>query len=256
MTPLERLGSWLLTIVEPLGGMGRLTFQVARKLVAFRWDGEECKRNLYRMGVLSLPIVVVTSLFVGGIMILQAAPLIRRYGAYGLLGWGAGFGILREIGPLLTALMISGRVGANNTAELGTMVVTEQVDGLRALALDPLEFLVVPRCLAMVLTLFFSTLYADALALLGAAYVGQGLLAVEPNVFFQGVTSGLLTFWDVATGLLKSLGFGALLAISSCYYGLSVQGGAPGVGRAVNGAVVTSAVGIFVLDYFFSFGLS
>ena len=95
------------------------------------------------MAVKSLPIVVVTALFTGAIMVIQAAPLVKRYGAEGLLGWGAGFGTLREVAPLLTALMISGRVGANNTAELGTMVVTEQIDALRVLAIDPIAFLIV-----------------------------------------------------------------------------------------------------------------
>ena len=126
------------------------------------------------MGVKSLPIVVVTALFTGAIMVIQAAPLVKRVGAEGLLGWGAGFGTLREVAPLLTALMISGRVGANNTAELGTMVVTEQIDALRALAIDPVAFLVVPRFLGIVVTLFVMTLYADALALLGAAVHGRG----------------------------------------------------------------------------------
>src|SRR4029078_949514 len=125
-----------------------------------------------KMGVKSLPIVAVTALFTGAIMVIQAAPLITRYQAQALIGGGAGFGTLREIGPLLTALMISGRVGANNTAELGTMVVTEQIDALRALAIDPISFLVVPRFVAIVATLFLSTIYADALALFGAAYSG------------------------------------------------------------------------------------
>jgi len=113
--------------------------------------------------------VATTALFTGGIMVIQAGPIVERYGAHGLLGWGAGFGTLREIGPLLTALMISGRVGANNTAELGTMAVTEQLDALRALAIDPMDFLIAPRFTSIVLTLLLSTLFADALALFGAA---------------------------------------------------------------------------------------
>ncbi|RYE91046.1 MAG: ABC transporter permease, partial [Myxococcales bacterium] len=105
--------------------MGILMGRILAQLVRLRFDTSEFVRSMYKMGVKSVPIVVVTALFVGGIMVIQAAPIVKRYGAYGLLGWGAGFGTLREIGPLLTALMLSGRVGANNTAELGTMVVTE-----------------------------------------------------------------------------------------------------------------------------------
>jgi phospholipid/cholesterol/gamma-HCH transport system permease protein len=248
-------GEAFLGLSETVGGMGVLGGKVVARLVTFRFDFAELVRNLHRMGVRSVPIVIVTALFTGAIMVLQAAPLVQRFGAHGLLGWGAGFGTLREVAPLLTALMINGRVGANNTAELGTMVVTEQIDALRVLAIDPVSFLVAPRTLAMVLTLFLSTVFADVLALLGAAYAGWGLLGVAPAVFFNGLTSGLLGVGDVVNGLVKSVVFGIVMALASCQYGLAVKGGAPGVGRAVNATVVASAAGIFVLDYFVSFTL-
>ncbi len=249
------VGAGFLNLAETAGGMGVLAGKVLVRLVTFRFDGAELVRNLYKMGVKSVPIVVVTALFTGAIMVLQAAPLVERFGAHGLLGWGAGFGTLREVAPLLTALMINGRVGANNTAELGSMVVTEQIDALRVLAIDPVSFLVAPRSIAMVATLFFSTVLAVVLALFGAAYAGWGLLGVAPEVFFNGLTSGLLGVPDVVNGLVKSVVFGMVMSLASCQYGLSVKGGAPGVGRAVNATVVASAAGIFVLDYFVSFGL-
>ena len=149
--------------------------------------------------------------------------------------------------------MISGRVGANNTAELGTMVVTEQLDALRVLAIDPIAFLIVPRFIAIVVTLFMMTLFADALALLGAAYSAKALLGVAPTSFYNGLTGGLLGFGDVANGLIKSVVFGLVIALASCHFGLTTTGGAPGVGRAVNATVVASAAGIFVLDYLVSF---
>lgn len=253
---LHAAGESLLEMSETAGGMGVLFGRILLRMARLQFDTAEFMRSMYKMGVKSIPIVIVTALFTGGIMVIQAAPIVKRYGAYGLLGWGAGFGTLREVGPLLTALMLSGRVGANNTAELGTMVVTEQIDALRALAIDPISFLITPRFIAFILTLFFSTLYADALALLGAAYAGKGLLDVEPTVFFNGLSSGLLTFGDVAIGLVKSVVFGVIMALSSCHFGLAVKGGAPGVGRAVNATVVASATGIFILDYFVSFGIS
>ena len=232
--------------------MGVLLGRIVRRTFARSLDRAELLRNLHKMAVKSLPIVVVTALFTGAIMVIQAAPIVKRYGAEALLGWGAGFGTLREVAPLLTALMISGRVGANNTAELGTMVVTEQVDALRALAIEPIGFLIVPRFIAIVATLFMMTLFADLLALFGAAYTGLGLLGVEPVSFYNGVTAGLLGFGDVATGLGKSIGFGFIIALSSCHFGLATTGGAPGVGRAVNASVVASAAGVFVLDYVLS----
>jgi phospholipid/cholesterol/gamma-HCH transport system permease protein len=254
--PLAAVKASLTNIAATAGKMGIVFGQIVVRIARLELDGVELKRNMYKMGVKSLPIVVVTALFTGAIMVVQAGPIVQRYGAQQLLGWGAGFGTLREIGPLLTALMISGRVGANNTAELGTMTVTEQVDALRALAIDPVAFLVVPRFIAIVATLFLSTLYADALSLLGAAYAGQALLGVEPGTFYNGLTSGLLGIADVTNGLVKSVIFGIAIALSSCHFGLATTGGAPGVGRSVNATVVASAAAIFVMDYLVSFILA
>ncbi len=253
---VEAVGQKVSGVLSLVGGLGVLLGDITRRVLRRDFDRNELFRNLHRMGIKSLPIVTVTALFTGGIMVIQAAPIVQRYGAYGLLGWGAGFGTLREIAPLLTALMINGRVGANNTAELGTMAVTEQIDALRALAIDPVAFLVAPRFIAIVVTLFLSTIFSDALALLGAAYAGAGFLGVEPGVFYRGLTTGLLGFGDVAHGLAKSIVFGAVIGLSSCHFGLSTSGGAPGVGRAVNATVVASAAGIFVLDYLLSFALA
>jgi phospholipid/cholesterol/gamma-HCH transport system permease protein len=250
---LARLGRWFLELAATIGGMGVLFGNILRRVLRFEFDGGEVVRHLYRMGVHSLPIVVLTALFVGAIMVIQAAPLVERFNAKGLLGWAAGFSTLRELGPLLTALMLSGRVGANNTAELATMVVTEQLDALRALAIDPVGYLLAPRFLAMVATFFLSTIFSDVLALMGAALVGDILLGVDPAVFFEGVFGDKLTFGDVAHGLIKSVAFGGVIALASCQYGVTTSGGAPGVGESVKTSVVVSAIGVFALDYFMSF---
>jgi phospholipid/cholesterol/gamma-HCH transport system permease protein len=243
-------------IVAIVGAEGVLMSRSLGRTLSGSVDRAELMRSLYRMGLRSVPIVAVTALFVGGIMVIQAAPIVERYGAHGLLGWGAGFGTLREVAPLLTALMISGRVGANNTAELGTMTVTEQVDALRAMAIDPIGYLVTPRFYGIVITLFLSTILADVLALLGASIAGRTLLGVDPVVFYNGLTSGLLGIGDIVHGLIKSSVFGIAIALSSCHFGLATEGGAPGVGRAVNSAVVVSAAGIFVIDYLLSFAIA
>src|SRR5258708_16984821 len=240
---LGAVGAGFLDVANTAGGMGILLARLVSRLVPPRIDTYELRRNLYKMSVKSLPIVVVTALFTGAIMVIQAAPIVKRLGAEGLLGWGAGFGTLREIAPLLTALMISGRVGANNTAELGTMVVTEQIDALRALAIDPISFLILPRFIGIIATLFMMTLFADALALLGAAWTGFALLQIEPRSFYNGVTGGLLTFGDVANGLFKSVAFGLVIALSSCHFGLGPTGGAPGLGRSLNATVAARAAG-------------
>jgi phospholipid/cholesterol/gamma-HCH transport system permease protein len=248
----SRTGRAVLEVAEAVGGVAILAARLVRRMVPPRVDGPELVRNLHRAGVRSLPIVAVTALFTGAIMVIQAGVIIRRFGAEGLLGWGAGFATLREVGPILIALMFSGRVGANNAAELGTMRVTEQIDALETLAIDPLSYLVLPRVIAMVTMLFVLTIYGDVLALAGAAICGQGLLGVSVATFFNGFLE-TIRVWDLATGLIKSVLFGGIIALASCHFGMTVTGGAPGVGRAVNAAVVASATGVFVTDYIATF---
>ena len=249
---IASLGAGALRVAQAVGGILLLTAQVGRALVPPRIDGRELWRNLYKMGNRSVPIVVLTALFAGGLMTLQTGPFVKQYGATALAGWGAGYAVLREIGPILIALMFSGRVGANNTAELSTMTVTEQLDGLRALAIDPLGFLIVPRVLAMLIALVALTAIGDAVALAGAAIVGRVMLDIAWSTMFHSFADNLRPF-DFLHGIYKSIAFGAAIAVSSCYFGVTVRGGAVGVGRAVNAAVVAAAVSIMLLDFFLTY---
>lgn len=246
------LGAGTLRIAQEAGGILVLTAQVLRALVPPEIDGRELLKHLYKMGVRSVPIVVLTAFFAGGLMTMQSAPFVKKLGATGIAGWGAGYAVLREIGPILIALMFSGRVGANNTAELGTMTVTEQLDGLRALAIDPVRFLVVPRVLAMIVMLVALTAIGDLVALLGASVVARGLLGIEWSTMYYSFVDNLAPF-DFLHGIYKSIAFGAAIAVSSCYFGVTVRGGAVGVGRAVNAAVVAAAVSIMLLDFFVTY---
>lgn len=252
MNPLRSIGRVFLEASETVGGITLVMWQILRAMLPPRFDRDETWLNLYRVGVKSFPIVIMTSIFTGAIMVIQSGQYVRATGATGLLGWGAGYAVLAEIGPVLIGLMFSGRVGANNTAELGTMKVTEQIDALRALAIDPMLHLVVPRFVSMVSMLLLLTALGDLFALVGGALTSQYILEVDWRVFFQGViSSGLLD--EYFTGLTKGVVFGASISVVSCYYGLSVSGGAAGVGRAVNNCVVTSAIGIFVWDYLITY---
>jgi phospholipid/cholesterol/gamma-HCH transport system permease protein len=246
------IGASAIRVAQEVGGIVLLTAEVARALVPPRVDRRELTRNLYKMGNRSVAIVVLTALFAGGLMSLQTGPFVKRFGATGLAGWGAGYAVLREIGPILIALMFSGRVGANNTAELATMTVTEQLDGLRALAIDPIRFLVVPRVLAMVVMLTALTVIGDLVALAGAALVGRVLLDIEWSTMFHSFADNLRPY-DFLHGVYKSIAFGAAIAVSSCYFGVTVRGGAVGVGRAVNAAVVAAAASIMLLDFFLTY---
>ena len=246
------IGASAMRIAQEVGGIVVLAGQVLRALVPPRIDGRELVKNLHKMGNRSVPIVVLTAFFSGGLMVIQSGPFVKKFGADGLAGWGAGYAVLREIGPILIALMFSGRVGANNTAELSTMTVTEQLDGLRALAIDPIRFLVVPRVIAMMVMLVALTVIGDVVALLGASIVGHALLGINWGTMYYSFVDNL-TPYDFLHGVYKSIAFGAAIAVSSCYFGVTVRGGAVGVGRAVNAAVVASAVSIMLLDFFLTY---
>ncbi len=249
---ISAIGSSALRIAQEVGGIVLLTGQVLRALIPPKMDARELWKNLYKMGNRSVPIVVLTAFFAGALMMLQAGPFVKKFGATGLAGWGAGYAVLREIGPILIALMFSGRVGANNTAELSTMTVTEQLDGLRALAIDPVRFLVVPRVVAMVIMLVALTAIGDLVALVGASVVGRLMLGIDYSSMYYSITENLKPY-DFLHGIYKSIAFGGAIAVSSCYFGITVRGGAVGVGRAVNAAVVAAAVSIMLLDFFLTY---
>lgn len=247
-TAVTGLGATAVAVARDVGGITVLAGEVLRALVPPRLDGRELVKNLHKMGNRSVPIVVLTAFFAGGLMVVQSAPFVKKLGAEALAGWAAGYAVLREIGPILIALMFSGRVGANNTAELGTMTVTEQLDGLRALAIDPVRYLVVPRVLAMLVMLTALTVIGDLVALLGAAATAKLVLGIEYSTMYYSFVDNLEPY-DFLHGVYKSMAFGLSVALTSCYFGVTVRGGAVGVGRAVNAAVVAAAVSIMLVDF-------
>jgi len=241
-------GARALAVAREAGAYGLVLLRTLAALFPPDLDRRELARQLHRVGVQSLPIVALTAFLTGGIMIVQAGWYVRRYGAYSLVGWGVGFATLREVGPVLIALMFSGRVGSHNTAELATMATTEQVDALRVLGVDPVRYLLVPRVFAMMLMLFALTAFSDLLALAGGAWLGDVMLGVDPALFFASFRT-YVHVEDLLHGLVKAAAFGVAVAVVSCRLGLAARGGAPGVGRAVTSSVVASAVLILLLDW-------
>jgi phospholipid/cholesterol/gamma-HCH transport system permease protein len=250
--PLAPIGNSAIATCRQVGGVFSMMGAIFIRFFPPRLDGKETWRAFYKVGVKSFPIVAVTAVLVGAIMVIQAASYVEKYGAYSLLGWGAGFSILREVGPILIGLMFSGRVGANTTAELGTMKVTEQVDALRALAIDPIAYLVMPRFLAMVVMLVLLVVIGDLTAILGGALTSDLLVGVSPRLFFASLLE-YTYLADFMSGVVKAAAFGFAIAVISCHFGMTVQGGAIGVGKAVNNSVVASAIGIFLLDYILTY---
>ena len=252
--PISKSGRIFIDVASAAGGMARLLFSVFGRMFPPQMDALEFRRSLLRMGYRSISIIVATALVVGIILVIQAYVFVDRYGLRSQLGWGAGFVTIRELGPVLFALMFSGRVGAYTAAELGTMTVTDQVDGLRCLAIDPISYLVVPRFFAMIIALVALTIIGNTVALVSASVVGDMMMEVDQHTFWTSLTA-MLTPWDYVTSVLKAGFFGGIIALTSCHFGLGTSGGAPGVGRAVNASVVASAVAVFVVDFFSTFVL-
>lgn len=250
---ITSVGRGGLDMARQAGGIAVLFVQVLRSLFPWpRMDGRELMKNLYKMGNMSVAIVALTAFFTGGLMVIQSGIFVKRFNAAGLVGWGSGYAIFREVGPILIALMFSGRVGANNTAELATMTVTEQIDGLRALAIDPIRYLIVPRVVAMMIALFALTILGDLIALGGGLLFSKLILDIEFSTFYYSLVDNLKPA-DFLHGLYKSIVFGLSIALTSCYFGISVRGGAVGVGRAVNAAVVAAAMSIMLIDFFMTY---
>ena len=240
-------GKRTLTLLATLGGLFLLVWRVFNRLLRFKLDWGEFWRAAYGFGEKSILIMMLASAFTGMILVLQGAVYVEKYGLRSFVGWYVSLATVKEVGPILIALMFSGRVGAKNTSELASMKVNEQMDALRILALDVYELLVVPRIVAMVLAMACLVVLGDLMALVAAACVADVLLGVDYLAFYASMVAQL-SVKDLALGMAKTVCFGALIAIVSSYCGLNATRGAQGVGRAVNQQVVGSAVAIFLVD--------
>ena len=200
------------------------------------------------IGVGSLPIVILTGFFTGCVLALQAATTLKQFGAIGMTGRLVSLSMVKELGPVLTGLMVSGRNASGMASELGSMKVTEQIDAMRALGTDPVRKLVTPRLVATVFMLFFLTIIADACGTVGGAAVSVYLLHINGSEFFHTAYEALI-YGDVVGGLMKPLLSGFIIATIGCYFGLKTTGGTQGVGRSTTQAVVVSSVLIILGDF-------
>jgi phospholipid/cholesterol/gamma-HCH transport system permease protein len=203
------------------------------------------------IGVGSLPIVILTGFFTGAVLALQSSSSLATFGATALTGTLVSLSMIKELGPVLTSLMISGRNASGMASELGSMVVTEQIDAMRALGTDPMKKLVVPRMVATVVMNFFLTIISDALGTLGGAFVAVYLLGQSGSQYFHTAYQSL-KYLDVVQGLVKPVFFGFIIASVGCYFGMSTRGGTQGVGRSTTQAVVVASVLIIVIDFIIS----
>jgi phospholipid/cholesterol/gamma-HCH transport system permease protein len=201
------------------------------------------------IGIGSLPVVIMTGFFTGAVMGLQMSRALATYGATGQIGQIVAITLVRELGPVLTALMIAGRNGSGIASELGSMKVTEQIDAMRALGTDPVQKLVTPRLIATSVMLPLLTIIADFMGIFGGFIIALMLLQITADQYWSLAWRSLV--WnDLAQGLLKPFAFGIVIALVGCYYGMSTTGGTQGVGRATTQAVVVSSIWVIVITFF------
>jgi phospholipid/cholesterol/gamma-HCH transport system permease protein len=203
------------------------------------------------VGVGSLPIVILTGFFLGCVLALQTASSLEQFGATAFTGQLVSMSMVKEIGPVVTALMVSGRNASGMASELGSMVVTEQIDAMRALGTDPLKKLVMPRIVATVVMLFFLVILSDMVGILGGGFVSVAMLGQSGSQYFHTAYQSLQGV-DLVQGLIKPVFFGLIIATIGCYYGMKTKGGTQGVGRSTTQAVVWASVLIIVTDFMIS----
>jgi phospholipid/cholesterol/gamma-HCH transport system permease protein len=257
-------------ITSFLGYVGRRTIIAATEsmrfgqlaLQAFDWSfvapftgrGLKWKSVLAHMVVVgynSIPIICFICVLIGGIVAFQSAYQLKNFGAIRYVPPLVGVGMTRELGPLIAAIIMAGRSGSAFTAEIGTMVVAEEIDALETMALNPMKFLVAPKFLAMTFMQPCLTIIADLVGIIGGLLVSVFSLGMNPNLYFVYLVEYLI-MKDIAAGLIKSVVFGIIIAVVGCYYGFSVTGGAKGVGKATTSSVVTSIFLIIVANFFFA----
>lgn len=248
---ISEIGRIVISTVDYIGGV--LIFSVKTFAAMFPpWPKHRLlARHMLLMGVETLPVSGLIIFFVGMVITFQTAYQMRPIGGEEFLPGLVAVSMTRELGPVLTAIVIAGRVGAAITAELGTMKVTEQVEAIEASAVNPIKFLVSPRLLAIALMMPILTIYTDIMGLMGGYVVTVWKLGITHDYFFESAFQ-VMTTGDIITGLIKSVVFGSLVCIVSCYEGLSVVYGAQGVGRSTMRSVVFSFILIIIADFFFT----
>ena len=248
---VEFIGRTIINFSEALGKVLVLLFSLIKQLFIPPFEVRNTFKQMLEIGVRSLPVVLITAIFTGMVFSLQTFTGFKRFGAEALVGTVVALSMTRELGPVLTGLIVAGRAGAAMAAELGTMRVTEQIDALETLATNPVKYLIVPRFIAGTFMLPALAIIADITGIIGGYFITVGLFGTSSIVYWKR-TWDYLVAGDILNGLLKAAFFGASISLISCYKGFYTGGGAEGVGKATTGAVVLSSMTILISDYFLS----
>jgi phospholipid/cholesterol/gamma-HCH transport system permease protein len=236
-------------IAQRTGELAILTGRAFVAVVSPPYEIGQWVRQMEQIGVRSLGVAAVTTIFTGMVLALQTALSLPAIGVKYYIGSVVSKSLVRELGPVLTALIVGGRIGSGMTAEIGTMKVTEQIDALRSMAADPVKKLVAPKLAATLIMLPALTTIGDFLGILGGLLIATYTLDLAPGLYLNDVF-GSLTLGDVGSGVAKSFFFAYFIALVGCYNGLNTRGGADGVGRATTNTVVLAAILVLVSDFF------
>jgi len=246
---IDRFGKAILENIEVLGKILLLFLSVLMWMVRPPLKLRLIFKQMEFVGVKSIFVVVLTGTFTGMVMALQGYYGFRMFNAESLVGSTVALGMTRELGPVLTSLMVTARAGSAMAAELGTMRVTEQIDALYVMAANPVKHLIVPRVIAGVIMLPALTIVSDFMGILGGYFVGVPILHIHEGAFVKNITK-LVDLDDIYNGLIKAAVFGLILYLIGCYKGFNTTGGAEGVGKATTEAVVIASISILISDYF------
>lgn len=245
---IEQIGNELIALIQFTGETVILMLDTARCVASGCVSPRQTIRQMGEVGVSSLPIVLITVGFSGMVLALYTAREFLKLGAGSYVGGLVGLSIARELGPVITAVVVAARVGSSMAAEIGTMKVTEQIDALRALATSPVEYLVVPRFIALVTMLPVLGIFAVVTGTLGGGLVAKYAGVPWPQYLLS--IQSMVDPWDIASGLIKAVPFAVIISILGCHQGLYTRGGAAGVGRATTSAVVLCIISIYAADFF------
>jgi phospholipid/cholesterol/gamma-HCH transport system permease protein len=247
---VQDLGWVSLRFIEELGRLATFTAHILRALVTRPIRIGRFIEELFKLGVLSLIIICVCGVSVGAVLGLQGYNTLGRFGAAESLGAVVGLSLIRELGPVLTALLATGRAGSATTAEIGTMVATEQLDGLRMMSVDPIHFIVTPKAVAMIVVMPLLSALFIVFGLFGGYLIGVALMGLDGGSYMTSLEAAVVFRDDVVGSLLKALVFGVLVGLISTYRGYTSAPTSAGVSSATTSTVVTASVSILIFDYF------
>jgi len=250
LTFVENVGATSVRFVEELGRIGVFAAQIGRNVLRPPLRTRLIVKEVYRIGVLSLSIIGISGLAVGMVLSLQGYNTLVRFGATESLGAVVGLSLIRELGPVLTGLLVTGRAGSSITAEIGTMVATEQLDGLRMMSVNPVHLVVVPKALAMLVVMPLLSAIFTVLGIFGGFLVGAGVMREDAGYYLSSLQGSVTFHEDVLGSFVKAFVFGGLVALIATYRGITSAPTSAGVSSATTSTVVIASVSILISDYF------